>query len=354
MSDPVVLNPVVVNEELTKAVTAAVDPEQIRAAILAEAAKQTGASNDAAAAAKAAEDKAAADKATAEKTATGFSRIEVINGKEFLFESDSEIDLERQIGNAYKVLQAVQPTPAARAEAPVVVDPAIAAKAAEDEAARKAELELQYKRGEISTLDYLEQSGAVDSYLEKKGIPLGKLKEVVDQNEVRAEAQSWEEATKQFYATPASAGWPGGDKNVKQIGMIIASRPELMNATDKVAALAQAYAYMRTEGLLFTNEAAVVAPAAAAEPVVPVVAAAAPAVPVVAPVAPKAPATSSSLFGVSSGASGTPAAHAAPTASSLVPADATPAEIIDAWKKDLIAKGQDPNAAFVEKFAARR
>jgi hypothetical protein len=128
----------------------------------------------------------------------------------------------------------------------------------------------------------------------------------------------------------------------------------LEDATDKVAALAKAYEALKARGTLFPYEPPAVAATAPA-----VVSAAAPApvaAPVVAaapPVAPKVAATSSSLFGRSSGTNAPPVTDA--TAPQVeVPRDATPAEIIDAWKKAQVAAGQDPNKAFQDTFSARK
>lgn len=367
-SNPVVLNPVTMNPELDKAIRDAIDPADIRTAIFAEAAKQTNAATDAALA-QAATDKAAADKAAADAAAAtasaGFSRTETIGGKEFTFEGASELEVERMINNAYKVAYAVQAPEARVAE--VVVDPAIAAaaaqKAAEDEATLKAELELKFKRGEINAADYIEQSGAMKDYLAKQGVPLDALRNAVTQSQETAETQSWADATKVFLNSPAGSSWPGGDKNLALIGDKLAALG-LTDAEDKVAALAQAYEAMKTSGTIFpyeppaptpTNTAEQVAAGilakAAADKLAIDAAAAAKAV----AAAPKAAATSSSLFGASSGGSGaTGAAATASGAAVDIPKEASPAEIMDAWKKATIAAGQSPDTVFTDAFRAHR
>ena len=85
--------------------------------------------------------------------ATTYKRIETIGGREFEFEADSETELNQMIVNAYRVASAVTES-----------EPQIVAEPAEDPgvaAMRKVDLELKFKRGEISASDYLEQSGAV-------------------------------------------------------------------------------------------------------------------------------------------------------------------------------------------------
>ena len=63
------------------------------------------------------------------------------------------------------------------------------------------------------------------------------------------QAQSWAQATEAFLNGPG-ADWPGGAQNLQIIGMEIASHPELINAEDKVAALAQAYQYMKEKNIV--------------------------------------------------------------------------------------------------------
>ncbi len=355
-TNPVVLNPVVMNDELAKAVHGALDPEDIKAAILAEAAKQTTAATQTAAdtaAQKAAADKAAADAVVATEP---FKRVEVIGGREFTFEAESELELERAVNNAYKVAYAVQesaPVAAATPAAPVVPQ-----KTAEEIAAERAELDLKFKRGDISTKEYLEQSGAVADYLASQGISIDRLKSTVDQNENTQYKQSWEQATDSFLNSTAGADWPGGTKNLKLIGRIIAADPKLAEAEDKVAALAQAYNQMKADGTVFPPEdpTLVDATQTPAAPPTPVVVPATPAPVVAAPAAPapRVAATSSSLFGASSGVSANTAVPAATTTKVDVPSNATPEEILDAWKKAQVAAGKNPDDAFKETFSARR
>jgi hypothetical protein len=351
-TNPVVLNPVVVNDELAKAVQDSVGSADIRAAILAEAEKQTIASQTLADA-QAATDKATADKLAADKIAaeaTGFTCTEVIGGREFTFTGETQAEVDRAVANAYRVAYAVQPT---NEPVAVVVDPIVAAetarKEAEDQAAAKAELELKFRRGDISAADYIAQSGAMKDYLAAQGVPLDALKAAIDQNKDAAESQSWADATQVFLN---SSDWPGGDKNLEIIGLELAAMG-LVDAKDKVAAINQAYESMKRKGTIFPPDApaavAAVVPSVAA--VVPAVTV--PAVPAVPAAVPKAPATSSSLFGTSSGAH-TPVAVPPAKGAAAIPDNASPAEIIEAWKQGQIAAGKNPNAAFDETFGASR
>jgi len=357
-----------VTDELTKAIQAAQNPADMTAAVQAEIQKQETAAADAAAV-QAAADKVVADKAAADAAAvvnTGFSRTEKIGGKEFTFEADSELELERMYSNALKVAYAVQ-TPEARV-VETVVDPAIAQKAAEDEAVAKVELELKFKRGEISAADYIEQSGAMRDYLAKQGVPLDALRSAVARNQDAAEEQSWEQATTVFLNSPAGADWPGGQKNLALMGTTLLALG-LDNAKDKVAAYAQAYEQMKATNMIFPGEAAEAAAAATASSTTAAaasraaadklvtdaaVAEAARVASLAAATTAKTAATSSSLFGRSSGV-GESTSKTTPAAAKIdIPNDATPAEIVDAWKKEQIRQGKDPNAAFFDTFSTRR
>lgn len=362
MSTPA--NPTVqMNDALSKAIQDSMGPEEIKNAIHAEESRQAAAAVAAAPVvdpAKAAADKAIADKAAADAAAAAqpqkFTRDEVINGKTFTFEADSDAELNVMVLNAYRVGNALQ----AEAAAAPVVDPAVAAaaeaKAAEAAQVKKSELELKFKRGEISTEDYLEQSGAVALYLEKQGVPLAELKATLDKNRTQNEVQSWQDATTEFLKT---SDWPGGDQNLKLIGMKLVAL-NLTEATDKVAAISQAYAALKADKMLFPPDVPVVVPPvvapAVAAPVVPPVAApvAAPVVPPVAAPVLTAP-SSSSIFGASSGvASTTNGAEKVTAAQVAVDPKATPEELIAQWKQGMVAAGQDPNKSFLDTFSARR
>ena len=359
-TDPTVLNPVVVNDDLTKAVQGALDPADIRAAILAEAAKQTTAATTAAAAQTAAETQAAEAAAAADRAAaaaTVFTCTEIIGGREFMFSEASQAELDRAVANAYRVAYAVQTPTEERVETPDPVAVAEAERrAAEERASNLADLELKFKRGEISTADYIEQSGAMDEFLAKKGVPLSALKEAVDQTQNSQFEKSWAQATEEFLRSPAGADWPGGNQNLQIIGMQIQSM-NLLDAPDKVAALVRAYNAMKESHMVFPAEqtAPVVTPPAAAAVVAPaaVDAPAAVAAPAAA-AAPRVASSSSSLFGASSGVGAQTTTTTAAAGKVDVPADMTPLQIIEEWKKAQVAGGKDPNQAFTETFSARR
>ena len=366
ISEPTVLPAVTMTEDLNKAIQAAVSAADVRTLIMAEAervsAVSTQLATDQANAEKAAADKIVADQAAA-AGARSFARKEIIGGKSFTFDGASEAEVDRAVLNAYKIAYAVREPEAAQ----VVVDPAIAAaeaqRVAETELLAKTDLERRFKLGEITASDYIQQSGAMKEYLAKEGVDLDSLKTIVEANRDTKYKQSWAEAGATFQNSPAGADWPGGNKNQELLGLKIAAMG-LADAPDKVAALAQAYAEMKRTNLYFPNgdgeaapvlepdreKAAVVAAAAQA-------ATAADAARVAealrATAAAKSQSWSSSLFGQSSGMSGGAIESPATTdAKKAVPADATPAEIMAAWKEGQLAAGKDLNESFLSEHRA--
>jgi hypothetical protein len=395
------------NDELAKAIAEATSPDAIRQlvenAVIAEAAlkQSTAVTADAeklAAEKKIADDAAAAAATTAAaeaaaKAAEGtapvlIKRIENIGGQDFEFEGASEAEIDRAIVNAYKIAYAVKPE---TKETNPTVDPAVAAaaaaKAEADDAVAKADLELKFKRGEITTADYLEQSGAVESYFKSKGLSVDELKSTIEKSRNNEVTQSWADATTEFFNTPEGKTWPGGENNKQMLVMKLAEL-NLTEATDKVDAIRQAYASMKSTNMIFKNE--VVDPAAAAkiiadnaalkatadaaaataaataaktvvEPTAEEKLAAARALVAAAELAAKKAPTSSSLFGASSGTGDSGATAAAAEAAAKrqvtnadIPKDASPAEILAAWNAAQIAEGKNPNDAFTSQFAARK
>lgn len=353
------------NAEIQKAVTAAMSPEAIKEALLAEAQRQqaatqqTEADKQAAAAAKADADKKAAEAAAAANQPV-FTRTLTINGRDFSFEADTELELEKLVNNAYAVASAYQQTPEPVQQTQDEPTEAQKKAAADAEIARRADLELKFKRGEISTADYLEQTNAVEEHLAKKGISIEKLKETVEHTELEQEKNSWASATTEFLAT---SDWPGGDRNLNLIGMQI-EKMDLLNAEDKVGALRQAYAELKSKNMLFVEtpqtpqtsqpnaeaerQAAERAAAAERDRLANAERERAAAAAAVRPTV--TPSTSSSLWSRSSGVGDTTSV-VKPTENVEIPKDASPAEILDAWKRAQLAQGINPDDAFKQTFA---
>ena len=343
------------------AIARATSLEEIRNAAL------TAAQGQADEAAKAAADKAEADKKAAEAAAaevedTVYTKTEVIRGKEFTFEAGSELELQNMITNAYRVADAVQAVPAEVVVAPVQTQATKEPTEAE-RAAAHAELELKFKRGDITIEQYMEQSGAVKTYLANQGISVEKLKGAVEKTEADEFTQSWQQASETFRTTSIGADWPGGERNKQLLGMKIMELG-LMDAEDKVAALGKAYTALKQQNLLFeekheetTDNAAAAkaaADAAAAKAAADAAAKNAAAV-IVNPAVAVTARTASSLFGMSSGVrepEKKDGDNGQPQPIQITPAT-TPAEIMAAWTATQMANGRDPNAAFLEQFSRR-
>jgi hypothetical protein len=365
MTDAAINTEFEVTPEIRDAIAKATNPADIRTMIQAEISKQsqTAADKVAADTEKAAADAAAAAAATpAAVVETKFERTENIGGRDFEFVADSQAELDQMIINAYRVAYTVREDAPASAVVPEVDPNVLAQQLADKEAAdiaRQAELELKFKRGELSASDYLEQSGAVAAYLEKQGVPLAELKASLEQNRGASFERSWADSTSDFLKSPAGADWPGGEKNKNLLGLKIAELG-LVEASDKTAAIAQAWANMKSTGMFFQSEAeptvAATAPAAtAAAPAATIPAAAVAAAPAAAAPAASAPRTASSIFGASSGVgAGEGVSAPAPAGNVKIDPNASPTEIMEEWKRQQFAAGKDPNTAFLETFAAKR
>jgi len=167
-----------------------------------------------------------------------FSKVLKIHGQEITVEAASELELERQVTQAYRIAEAVRPsgeevTPRQRQS-----DAAV-------EAMNQVELKLQFQRGEISPADYIEKSGALDSALAARGFDL----EAAANKQTE---QDWAAATDEFLNGPGS-DWPGGAANLKIIGTQILAMG-LQDAPDKVAALSAAWEEMKKDGTVISPE----------------------------------------------------------------------------------------------------
>ena len=117
---------------------------------------------------------------------------------------------------------------------------------AEAEAAAKADLELKFKRGELSADDFLAQSGAIDKYLSSKGVSMTALQEA----SAASYQRNWTQAVEEFLAK--NPDWQGGPKNMTIIGQILQEN----NLTDNPSAesLQLAFEHAKRENLLSQNE----------------------------------------------------------------------------------------------------
>ena len=138
-TNPTVLSSINVNADLEKAIRGAVSTEDLKAAILKEAEVQGQAAAQVAQAAQDVKDKeAAAAKAAADAPQT-FERTITIGGKNFTFQDESELGLERQVNNALTVAYNLRESTETRNE-PAVDAAAIAANEQKAADLRAAEL----------------------------------------------------------------------------------------------------------------------------------------------------------------------------------------------------------------------
>ncbi len=187
-------------------------------------------------AAKDAADKAAAEAAAAPRE---FKQTVKIAGRDFDFVASSADALQLQIDSARAV--------AGQLVADRTVTPRSArhaAQTAEEIAIERSNAEIEFRQGKISTSEYLEKTGAFDSYLQEKGIDVEALA-------AKQQIQAWEEAS-EIFRTSVGADWPGGTKNRALLGDKLASMG-LTNAEDKVAAMGQAWTAMKAEGTYFPD-----------------------------------------------------------------------------------------------------
>jgi hypothetical protein len=143
--------------------------------------------------------------------------------------SGSQEEVNAQLSDYYKThpSQGNQPTPRptnnqpARDEATGRFAKTPADQGAADEngalkAAAAAELELKFKRGEVSTAQYIRESGVLDSYLAEKGIDVNAHQAQVQEG--KKYEQSWAQATTAWKQTEDGRQSPGGETFTKAMG----------------------------------------------------------------------------------------------------------------------------------------
>ena len=170
-----------------------------------------------------------------------FTRAETIGGQEMKFEADSQVGLERQIQQAWKVAAETRPA----------VQPAAPRRLTQTEIDQRnfdnAEAEMMLKRGEITTAEFLERTNAINDYLASQGFDLQAAASAQNQ-------QSWAAATEIFLRDTAEGhSWKGGQKNLELAANLLQSHG-LTDAQEKVAALQTIAREMREKGLEFDSD----------------------------------------------------------------------------------------------------
>ena len=113
------------------------------------------------------------------------------------------------------------------------------------EAVRQSDLELKFKRGEITTARYLADSGAIEKHLANQGIDMDVLRNTTV-------AHSWEAAVIEFKNSEIGSSWEGGPENLQYVRDQIEIY-NLIDTPDKVGALRAIYLDMKANGKVVPN-----------------------------------------------------------------------------------------------------
>jgi hypothetical protein len=107
--------------------------------------------------------------------------------------------------------------------------------------AEKDALSLQFSLGQITVQDYLERSGAVDSYLEKQGVSVDALRDVTS-----AKVEQSGDAIVQAFLNGPGQDWPGGDANLATASRLLSENSLSLSVENLVAV----YDHMREHNLV--------------------------------------------------------------------------------------------------------
>ncbi len=183
-----------------------------------------------------------------------FAKHVTLNGTKYLLEGGSPEELANAETSLYQqVLEQSAEPPAGQhrdAQGRFVSDdtgetPQEKA-AREQEAANRAELELAWKRGDITAEQYLEQSGAIGTYLENHGVSpdaLVAVTELVTHN-------TWAACTEAFLNSPEGESWPGGEENKNILAALLEENGMIEPTVENLTA---AYRFAQEQGLLVEN-----------------------------------------------------------------------------------------------------
>jgi hypothetical protein len=177
-------------------------------------------------------------------TPKAHAKTVTIAGKTHVFEAATEAEADAQLLAFFRQNFGNQPTEQP-AERPRDSDTGrFVARNDEPDPVAASEIELRFRRGEISTEDYLAQSGAIERHLEANGVSIEALQAATAERTTA----SWQSATEEFLKT---SDWPGGEINLQRMSEVLKN----MGATDypNVENLKSAYEYMKANGLIAEN-----------------------------------------------------------------------------------------------------
>jgi hypothetical protein len=176
-------------------------------------------------------------------------RVVILNNVKHSLTANSEAELLAQESAIYRA--ALEKPATTQTEQPrnergqfTAVEPTIT----DDE---KTALELRWQLGQISAADYIEQSGAMESYLASQGIDVNVLREVTSTQKAERYEKSWAEATEEFLAS--TPWWVGGHENTERVGEVLIK----MGAEESPSSenLKRAAEYLRDNNMLVENPA---------------------------------------------------------------------------------------------------
>jgi hypothetical protein len=179
-----------------------------------------------------------------------FAKTVEIGGVKQTIEGNSELEVEQKLGEFYRTTfqHPVETTEQPRNECgQFTAEQGKLDEAAQLEALAKAELELKFKRGELSTDDYLTASGAIERHLADQGVDMEALRDA-SATKLRV---NWEAATAEFQQTEEGRRWPGGQENFKKLGNLLVE----MGAADQPNSenIRRAAEWLRENGELAGN-----------------------------------------------------------------------------------------------------
>jgi hypothetical protein len=280
----------------------------------------------------------------AAQTPTVYKDTFLIGGKEVEFTGDSPADVLKQVKVAQQAYE-MGKAPEVKKEA---AKPAVSAE-------ELAALRVKAASGDMKAQEeYLEKSGFLDRYLEKKGINPSEVKQILEDRASERVTKDWDGAVKGFLA---DSDWPGGTQNEKLLKYKLAElkdeKGQPLAYSPSVESLKRAYESLKQEGMLFPGEekktettvASSTTSAAAAS-------ATATTTTTTEPVKKRTP-TGSTLFGTSREAG---SRSASPTKKDNVPAitdDMTPQQIMDSFKQAAIERGESPDDVLRATYAGR-
>jgi uncharacterized protein with FMN-binding domain len=179
-----------------------------------------------------------------------YGKTITINGQKHIIEAATEAELLEKENAVMREIFAVQPA-ATQTDDAQPRDAQGRYTSVADDPAAKVELELRFKRGDITAVEYLRESGEIENYLRDTGVPIEELREAVVEKQSAKFTQSWADATQEFLNSPAGNTWPGGVENMRILGRLL----ERNNLTDQpsVETIAAAYECMKENNMLVEN-----------------------------------------------------------------------------------------------------